>query len=755
MAIKSKIIPNTLPDVDPLSGGSYLALGAAFFAITCLMTYPLILAPHRNIIGLGGDGLVWAWNLSWTRHALLVDHEIPFFSDHVYRPYGTAFLHFPHTFFYGFIYTLAGWIHPNPVLWSNGFIMATFVITALGTFMLARQVSGHTAGAFVAAVIFAFCTYRLVRVLGHLNILCGEWIPWYLFFLVRAMQTNHRRHYLGMALAFTFSVWNDYYQALFILMFTGVFLASAPWLQLHRGWTIRERFRSAIPGIVVLAVVLAPLVWGIIVTLMTREITPAPGADRYYVTPLNYLLPGAHHRLLRPWLLDFYEHAMPGNPVEASIYLGYTALALALWGAFRSRAKNRFYLYFALCAAVFILFSFGKSLRLYGLGWEIPMPYALFVKIPFFEDFRVPSRFGGMVPLCVGVLAAFGVRAIDRRLHRPWLKIGVPAVLVLLVLLENTHAPWPEYSSAIKPQIEGSQFIETIKNDPVPGAVLNFPVSYNNINAVWYQTYHHRSIVTGIHNRPHPSWENYYDDINLVGWFRPDLQYREAQEDPLAPLWMKDLSRVEALEQWADQAAAWTPEAISRFCHFFDLRFLLIPPHSKETDIAGRLNKSILPLVGEVHQANGWLGILEKQPARFPIEIKTGSRTDGYYFTRHFGPPDGGVRWLVGPRGSITIRLEQPADLRLKIIAHGPSHIEPGKQRVRVRVRGRTLIDTAVNDGWQGWECRIPANLTRAGYNDIWLEAALSISPAELGLSDDTRPLSFVLGNITIDRINQ
>lgn len=754
--MKSAIASRPMPEVSRLGWRVHVGLIGLFFLIAVLMTFPMITAPHRLLIGTLGDSMVWPWNFTWTRQALLTPDHSLFFSEHAYRPFPTAFLHYTHTFFYGFIYTLGSWIDANPILWTNGFILASFVIAASGTFMLARQLSGHLAGALVAAVIFAFCTPRLIRVFGHLNLLSGEWIPWYLFCLVRAMQTNRPRFYLGMALTFAASTWNDYYQSLFIILFTLIFLLSTPWLRLHEGWAWRQRLRPVLPAAFLFILLICPLAWGLWLTTQTREISAATGADRFYVTPLNYILPGAYHRVLRTWLLEFYRFGLPGGEGEGNAFLGYTAMALALWGAFRSQAKHRYYFFFAIAGLIFMLLSFGRSLTFPGPGngFDIPMPYKLLTDIPYFDDFRVPARFSVMVVLCLSILAAFGVRAIDHELARRSARLALPSILVFLILFENMHAPWPEHYNALEPLERGGDLIDTIRSDAIPGAVMTLPIRTNNWPAIWYQIFHHRPIVAGILSRPQPALNKYYNYLDIREWFEPDPQFRYVADDPLSPGWLEYHWLSRTLTQWEPEEKKWTPEKIRRFCYFFDLRFLLIPPHSRNTDMAGRLRESMFPLAGSVRQSNGWLGIIEKQPPEFPILIDGGSIADSFYFTRNFSVPAGGARWLFGTSGTITIRLDQPTDLTFQMLVRNGLHIAPERQRLGIRVAGRQLMDVKPSAEWEGWQCHIPRELTRTGYNDIRIETAVAKSYITDQIQEH-RPISIRVGGFIIDRANE
>lgn len=714
----------------PLSLRNHALVLLLFALLTCLATWPLVTAPTHMLLGPPGDSLVWGWNFSWTRQALLVEHRIPFFGDFIFRPYPQAMLRHTHTFFYGFIYCLVSFIYENPYFWSNIFLLGSFVLAGYGTFLLARRLTGHTAGALLAGAVYAFCSLRMQRANAHLNILSSELIPFYLYFLLRGARENRARFFIAAALCFIATTWNEYYNSLFLILFTLLFLILTPLLRLNYGYGLRPRLRAVSTAILLAALLLLPYAWGLWRTVATMEILPPEGSDKYYVTLLNYLLPAAGHRLLFPWLWDFYHNGLPGNEGEATVFFGYCAIFLTLYGLVAIREKTREYKYFLVCLVFFLFMSFGTTLSLpfFSRAWEIPLPYFYFLKIPFFSDFRVPARFGGMVALCAALLAAFGFQAITRGMASR-LKLGaLTAGLIALVLLENLFAPYRFHFDPYDPKTIPLWLVEKIRHDPVPGALLNLPVTHEDWPGVWMQTMHHRPIVTGIGARPTAYQMNYYDTMDLRGLFQVNAK--------------------------ALPAGNWTKDEVGRLCYFFDLRFMMIPPSddASKTDIASLIRRDLLPLEADYRERFAWLGVLKKQGPQFPIVMDCGSVLNNYYFIENFSQPAGGCRWLIGPSGRVAFRLDQPRDLTLRVGLGYPFHIPAGAQRLRITLGGRTLSEAAVGSGWSEQTCRIPRELLHAGYNFLTFHAALAASPAEKGLNQDTRKLSIMFSRIVLEK---
>ena len=253
------ITPGTQSETSTFGVKNHLLVILFFTLLTCLATYPLVTQPQRMVIGTKGDSLVWAWNFSWTRQALLVEHRLPFFGDHTFRPYPLALMHHSHTFFYGFIYCLGSFLYDNPYFWMNIIILCSFVLAGYGTFLLVRELGGPCAGALLAGTIFSFCSLRLERVNAHLNVLSSELIPFYLYFLFRGARTNQARFFIAAGLCFAATTWTEYYNSLFMILFTLLFLILGLPLRLNQGHTLRRRARALAPGLLLALLLLLPL----------------------------------------------------------------------------------------------------------------------------------------------------------------------------------------------------------------------------------------------------------------------------------------------------------------------------------------------------------------------------------------------------------------------------------------------------------------------------------------------------------------
>lgn len=153
---------------------------------------------------------------------------------------------------------------------------------------------------------------------------------------------------------------------------------------------------------------------------------------------------------------------------------------------------------------VFVLLALGPRLQIGGIVTDIPMPSALFYKLPFVRISRVPIRFLVVVMLTLSVLAAFGTRhllaTVAQQAHRPLQTARLLlAVLIGLVILDNVTFPYPMVGIYVAP------VYAEMGQDPDEYAVLEMPF-YERTSVIYmfYQAVHGKPLVGGNLSRDQP-----------------------------------------------------------------------------------------------------------------------------------------------------------------------------------------------------------------------------------------------------------
>lgn len=369
--VESVVIPQA--SQQPLDGhGGGVAALLGYLLLTLVMTYPLVAQFAQAIPGDSFDGWQNYWNLWWVKMALLVEHTHPWFTDLLYHPTGVGLLFHTLNAFNGFTFL------PVQLAWGlipayNAVVVFSFVMGGLGAYLLARHVLGPRAGrlpAFIAGLVFTFSPYHFAHLLGHMQLISLEWIPFYVLYLLRtvaAAQSAPPRHSLlrNALLAALFLVLVtlcDWYYLMYCLIFTAIltiWLIGSARLQVWRERRAQARTLIAAREVVAVrhmglpwATVMRPWLTGAAMVNLAREYRARArvlGTFRSVVAIAGLWLIWA--LAMSPWLVPMVREArqfdfMVPDPAQSRL-LSADLLAFVtpqgfhpLWGAW-ARAQGQ------------------------------------------------------------------------------------------------------------------------------------------------------------------------------------------------------------------------------------------------------------------------------------------------------------------------------------------------------------------------------------------------------------------------------
>src|SRR5262245_46991284 len=182
-----------------------------YAALTVAMTYPAFLFLRTKVLGGPEDNFHFLWELWYVAHALFDLHKSPFFDPDVFVPFGfslirnqdlspgTVLLFSPLTHFFGEVFT------------SDFLILASFPLTAFGTYLFARELWYKRSAALLAGIIVGFCPYRFAHAAGHLSIVSTQWIPFFFFYLERLISRPRLKNAVLTGVFFGLSAWTTWY----------------------------------------------------------------------------------------------------------------------------------------------------------------------------------------------------------------------------------------------------------------------------------------------------------------------------------------------------------------------------------------------------------------------------------------------------------------------------------------------------------------------------------------------------------------
>jgi hypothetical protein len=487
-----------------------LAVAAAYTLLTAALTYPLVLNFASALPGDGMDSWHHYHNLWWIKRAVLDLRANPFFTAELHYPYGT------HLYYHALL--LGPGLLALPVTASLGVTVAyntiaflSFVLAGYGAYRLAWYLSQGEAeagprrlAAFVAGAAYAFSAFHFQRLLGHLELVSLQWLPFYALFLVKTWRETAWHNPLAAALFMALAALTTWYFALYLAWFTAFFVAYH--LLSERGqpgaWPRLGRVGAAalLSGLA-LAPVLAPML--ALGQSAGRVANPAGEVELLSADLLAFFVPSTMHPVWGGWLEPAYRVLMRrGNITEATVFLGYVPLALTAWAAHPAWARRRFWLgafgLFTLLALGPVLHAAGRAVML--LGQPAPLPYQLLYSLPFGDVARAPARLVVMSTLCLAVLAGSGALKLMVR-RGPAGGRWAAAALVAAIVFETAAVPYP------MARVEAPPVYAWLARDPRPLAVLEVPIPDDPGVYPWrmfYRTQHAKPVYGGYLSRGLP-----------------------------------------------------------------------------------------------------------------------------------------------------------------------------------------------------------------------------------------------------------
>jgi hypothetical protein len=489
---------------------NHFVVVALFLVLTVVATWPLALHFRTHVPGDPNDpGDYWAyyWDLWWVKVALF-SHQSPLHTSLLYSPDGAAL------YFHSLMLAPSALMAPvtarlGPTISYNSLVWLSFVGSAFGVYLLALRVlgpGGSRRAAFLGGVLYAFSAYRFSRMMGHLDLLSTEWLPFAVLFLLRSAREGGWRNAGALALFTVLTGLTNWYLAGSLALLVSVLLFER--LASEGRAAAARMLRRIAPPLVAAAVLTSPAWLGMLREGGQGGRLGDPLADCLANSAdlLGFVLPSSAHPL---WghAIDRVRMALfgPGdNVVENTVFLGLVPLALGLLGWREARSAEA--RPFRWVWIVFLILSLGPHLTLAGqtlrIGpWALPMPYSLLYRLPYGALAHAPARFVLTAGLGLAVLAALGAQRV--LVHKGGSATILMAAVGGLALFETAAIPYPlarVHIPAAYGHVTGS-VSGTLLEVPIPDWPAELP------QRMLYQTRHGHPVFGGYLSRslpPHP-----------------------------------------------------------------------------------------------------------------------------------------------------------------------------------------------------------------------------------------------------------
>ncbi|HUQ89770.1 MAG TPA: hypothetical protein VM096_19565 [Vicinamibacterales bacterium] len=210
------------------------SVALVYAALSVALTWPLVLGIGSDVPGDLGDSLLNMWILGWgAEHVprLLIGSIgwSEFWNANIFHPDPLALALSEHLFGQVLQILPVYWLTGNIILCYNLLFVSTFALSAFGTYLLVRDLTGDKRAAFIAGLIYGFLPYRIASI-PHLQVMSSQWMPFALYGINRFVTTGSTRALIGGTAALVMQNWSCGYYLLYFAPFVPLFA-------LHRMWT--------------------------------------------------------------------------------------------------------------------------------------------------------------------------------------------------------------------------------------------------------------------------------------------------------------------------------------------------------------------------------------------------------------------------------------------------------------------------------------------------------------------------------------
>jgi len=198
-----------------------------YIAIALVYSWPLALHLNTGLTGPpDGDTGVYIWNQWVFQHEILVHRRLPYFTDSIFSLTREANLSLHnYTAFQNLLaLPLSGLL--GVVATFNVIFLFMSVLTAYSTFLLARHVTGRSAEAWLAGVLFAWSPLLVTRGMGHFSLVAAAPLAIFLLVLMKADGQERFRDAVALGATVAWAATADAYYGVYCLLIGAVFLVA-------------------------------------------------------------------------------------------------------------------------------------------------------------------------------------------------------------------------------------------------------------------------------------------------------------------------------------------------------------------------------------------------------------------------------------------------------------------------------------------------------------------------------------------------
>jgi hypothetical protein len=472
--------------VKPATEGTAGFLGLAlllFVALTAVMTYPQVFHMSDGVHD-PGDPLMVTWVLSWVAHQLPIA-PAHIFDANIFYPERNTLAYSETLLVPGLMSAPLAWLGVAPILIYNLVFLSGFALSGVGVALLVRRLTGNSAAALVAGIVFAFPPYRIDHY-AHLQLQQTQFIPLAMWSFHRLLDTGRVRDGVLLGACVAGQLLSCMYYGIFLIPYMAVVCGT---LLLATRALPRRRLVALMVAAAVVSVAVIPVGRAYLAARKVVGERSRTEVARNSATWRNYLAPPEVNVVYGTVFARFMDP-------ERRLFPGFIAVALAIVGLFPRDRKppgapeNQ--------RAVPLAYALGLLLALdVSLGFNGVLYPTLYDYFLPFRALRIPARMGLMVGFSLAVLAGYGAAWIADRVRSQTLRRVVLTVLGLLMLVEYASEPLPLWAAPRHPPESYADLVKDAGDGPT-SVMFEFPTgAMEDTEYLYYSTFHWQTLING------------------------------------------------------------------------------------------------------------------------------------------------------------------------------------------------------------------------------------------------------------------
>lgn len=481
-----------------------------------------------------GDPQITIYYMAWANHAILTD-PTQLFHDTTFYPIKYSYLHGEHLFGLSLMSLPIYAFTRNPILGHNIVFLLTFILSAFGVYCLARYYKCNIYAAFIAGIIFAFSSMRMMQA-SHLHILSAQWLPFTVLYFHKLFNHPNYKNAILLSIFFSLQVLSSWNIAVMLLIVIAFLLS---YTLLTKKILNPKEIKFFFLFVLISLIILSPFLYFTFkIGTINQFQFPKEAAVELSAKITTYFVPpfftffGAH---FNKFFSRFFN--ILNIDGERTTFFGYTSIlilffSILIFKKMSIKKKHVLFFYYAL-GGIGLLLSLGPLLHLpytdvYKLNIKLPLYFLKDILI--FKPIRAVARFSIIPFFSLSIIAAMTLDKVIYHIKKVRWKFVLVSILTISILFEH-------YTS-ISQDIRNFEPLEVylwLKEQPENVTILELPISELQFIGwdltqqayMLYNTVHWKRMVNGIHT-VYPI--GYHEQFELLKTFPSDESLERIKE---------------------------------------------------------------------------------------------------------------------------------------------------------------------------------------------------------------------------------